>query len=253
MKKIISIILVVSMLILSTVTVFAVDTEAETVSYDLSELFKDYHEYSLDEMIEFINENPYVYSFVEYLRTEIGNRTYIFAIHFAGEYIRSEHGSKLLNNTGFSDNMCEYLYPTFRVMTPDVGGFRDLLGEKGNKCFHIQFMFEFVEYINSVDYIEGNRLILNFLMNLLRNEEVVGFSWSIMDIQYGNSNCKTFNTFISGDCNADSLINGADGYLIKKAILGFDDGIDPLAVDMNDDGQLNAKDSLAVKRKIIIG
>lgn len=57
MKRIISIILVCSMLILSTVTVFADDTKPETVNYDLSGLFKDYHEYSLSEMVEFINAN----------------------------------------------------------------------------------------------------------------------------------------------------------------------------------------------------
>lgn len=45
------------MLILSTVTVFADDTKPETVNYDLSGLFKDYHEYSLSEMVEFINAN----------------------------------------------------------------------------------------------------------------------------------------------------------------------------------------------------
>ena len=57
MKRIISIILVVSMLILSTVTVFAVDSEPESKVYDLEELFADYHAYSLSEMVEFINAN----------------------------------------------------------------------------------------------------------------------------------------------------------------------------------------------------
>lgn len=254
MKKIISMVLVCTMLLLSSVTVFAVDTEAETVSYDLSELFKDYHEYSLSEMIEFINENPDVYSFVQYLRTHIGGRSYMFEVHIAGEFDRSERGHMLVEYAGLTENMFKYLDYNFRVFSTSSYGYSyGPLGEKGNKFISIWFTLGFVEYINTIDYVEGNRLIVNFLMNLLSSEEVIGFNWEYSDIQLGGGGYKTFDTFISGDCNADSLINGADGYLIKKAILGFDDGIDPLAVDMNYDGLLNAKDSLELKKKVVLG
>lgn len=261
MKKIISMLLVCTMLLLSSVTVFAVDTETEAVSYDLSELFADYHEYSVSEMVEFLNANPEALAFVYYLRTAIGFRGYSCPVHMAGEYKIGSGNLRVQLWTAFFPNYtseCGNYFtvgarPQFVSESWTTNDF--LLGEKGNAYFAIQLDEEFVKYINSLDYAEGNRLIFNFLMNLLSPEDVVGFSWDMYDIIYGSgvSVPDTYKTAALGDCNGDGTVNGVDGYMIKKAILGFDDGIDPLAVDMNSDGLLNAKDSLEVKKKIVLG
>lgn len=263
MKKIISMVLVCTMLLLSSVTVFAVDTETEPVSYDLSELFADYHEYSVSEMVEFLNANPETLAFVYYLRTAIGFRGYSCPVHMAGEYNNGSVSNRIKVLDAFfpnyTSNVPKYFVCGARPQIPDESWsfkYYSLLGEKGDICFAIQLDEEFVKYINSLDYAEGNRLIFNFLMNLLSPEDVVGFSWSDGDIIYGGGESSvpdTYKTAALGDCNGDGTVNGADGYMIKKAILGFDDGIDPLAVDMNDDGLLNAKDSLELKKKIVLG
>ena len=47
MKRIVSILLVLSMIFISTGTVFATELEADSPSYALEDFFKDYHEYSM--------------------------------------------------------------------------------------------------------------------------------------------------------------------------------------------------------------
>ena len=56
-----------------------------------------------------------------------------------------------------------------------------------------------------------------------------------------------------GDCNGDGVVNGMDGNMIRRVINGNDCKVDPFAVDLNGDGELNAKDSLGLKSKILNG
>ncbi len=266
MKKIISIILVISMLFISTETIFATDTIANSESYDLEELFVNYQEYSLGEMVKFIGDNPNAYSFVDYLslnyfKWETNLRV---VIHMSGDYSQrikafSWFYSKVNTEKYQTENNTEdYRYAKFcyvntsRPSGPDSYLKYDsvLVGDKGNICINIDIKDDFVDYLKSLNRIERNKMILNFLMNLL-DEDIVGISFSF-DYEIDH-HTNSYEPTLSGDCNGDCAINGVDGYLMKEAILRNNDNLDPLAVDLNADASLNAKDSLELKRKIVIG
>ncbi|MBQ3527119.1 MAG: hypothetical protein IJA52_00990 [Clostridia bacterium] len=268
MKKLISILLVLSMIFISTGTVFASDSQEDSPAYSLEELFADYHEYSLSEMVRFIGANKKIYSFVEYFRDaaqpSIMYPESIFFINaqrdveFTGAEKRSDPRVYGINcNIDFF----KYFYNTARVTSPTDSSMKGkiLSGERGNRLMPIELNKEFVEYVCSLDRIEGNRLIVNFFMNIYNQEEVVGISWYFNGFVYPED--WDFSDYVSpprfvnsGDCNGDDLVSGADGYLLKSILSGNDDSrIDPLTVDIACDGELNAKDSLVLKEKIVIG
>ena len=261
MKKVISIILVFSMLILSASAVFASDSDVESKNYDLSELFNDYHEYSLSEMIEFYNVTPEAYAFVCYLRESYlrNSENLWVVIHMDGKY--STPGTVFNAYTSrFTDGDTYLSYCDInrsRPGSPDIymKSHSVLMGEKGNRCFNLEINYDFVEYIKALDSLEGNILILDLLMNLIGGEAVgVSFSFDYPRIEGSFDNYNDiFDSIMIGDCNIDGTVNGVDGYLLKSVISGKDQLLDPFAVDTNDDGLLNAKDSLALKKKIVIG
>ena len=59
MKKVISFVLLCSMALICPVSVLANGTDADDKSYNLDELFMEYQEKSLDEMVEYISSSPY--------------------------------------------------------------------------------------------------------------------------------------------------------------------------------------------------
>ena len=68
MKKLISILLICSMIFMGSISIFAAETDEASESYDLSKLFVNYEEKSLSEMVKYINENQKVYGFIEFFR-----------------------------------------------------------------------------------------------------------------------------------------------------------------------------------------
>ena len=130
------------MLILSSATVFAVDIEAETVSYDLSELFKDYHEYSLDEMVKFIADNKKIHSFVQYFRDIMHDENMIFInAQREGEIKGSErHPDPGIFGIDTKSNYSKYLLSTARVIKPNDTAMNGLilLGERGNRLITVE-------------------------------------------------------------------------------------------------------------------
>lgn len=258
MKKVISVLLVCSMILLSTVSVLATDSVAESKSYDLDELFNDYDEKSLSEMVEFIAENQSVFCFVEHFRYQRLISQLVsyhkLVIHVSGEYNHpGEIHSVFGTNFNANANISKYLGWGDRPVTPDSS---PLLGEKGIKNFTIEMNEEFIDHINSLNRLDGNILILDFIMNLMSCEDVVGIS--ILDHPRYGSSAPGINTYIPyepsilGDCTADGVVNSTDAYVMKKAIVGYTNGIDPFAVDLNVDGSISAKDSLALRKKIVI-
>ena len=297
MKKLISILLVLSMIFISTGTVFATELEADSPSYALEDFFKDYHEYSLSEMIRFIGANPAAYSYVEYLsynhlRYYEGDYDLWTTLHTStterqkvfNQFLGKLNTEKYLNE----DNTEVYRYYDFcdlnfsRPQAPNayLKTYSILVGDKGNYCCLIEIKNDFIKHLKSLDTITRNKVILNFLMNLM-DDGIVGVSFSFLDDpmiynDYASGSntdtssdsanttdtpasfsCITPDTYepiVNGDCNADGNVNGVDSYLMRSTLSGNDDGcIDPLAVDISRDGELNAKDSLALKRKITIG
>ncbi|MBQ3527120.1 MAG: dockerin type I repeat-containing protein [Clostridia bacterium] len=302
MKRIVSILLVLSMIFISTGTVFATELEADSPSYALEDFFKDYHEYSLSEMIRFIGANPAAYGYVEYLSYNyMGLDDYNYdydlwtTIHVSGDFSQTSARSKVFSQFAAKINTEKYMTEdntetyryldycvinTSRPSSPSsyMKNFSILVGDKGNICFLIEIKNEFIKHLKSLDRIERNRKILNFLMNLM-DDEFVGVSFSFLDdpmiyndyasyastdtpSTFVNTNSSSFTyinpdtcePIVNGDCNADGSVNGIDSYLMRGTLSGNDDScIDPLAVDISRDGELNAKDSLALKRKITIG
>lgn len=298
MKKFISILLVIAMLFISSATVLATELESDSPSYALEDFFKDYHEYSLGEMVRFIGDNPNAYGFVEFLSYDhLGcdeyNINYDYdlwtTIHVSGDY-----GTKVFNRFISRINTEKYLnedntetyryldYCDINLSRPSgpslyLKPYSILVGDEGNVCFLIEIKNEFIKHLKSLDRIERNRKILNFLMNLMTDEFVgVSFSFGNESILYKGYNSgsttdtpsasvdttnsfsyitpDTYEPIVDGDCNADGNVNGVDGYVIKSTLSGNDDCyIDPLAVDLTRDGKLNAKDSLELKIKIVIG
>jgi len=148
------------------------------------------------------------------------------------------------------------------VLTPDMPIDSDVrIGEFGNKVLCVTLNEEFIEYINYLDRLEGNVMILDFLMNILADENVAGFSWSLKGIDVGNDEIAAFSLLgqssyevsIIGDCNGDGKVNGIDVNLMRRVLSGNGGSVDPFAVDLNSDGLLNAKDSYSLKTKIALG
>jgi len=256
MKKLIFSLLACLMILITSATVFAAEPQTDIQDYKLDELFKDYQGKTLDEMIKFIESNSRVYVFIEFFTDHLyEERVYMINIHTTGQ--RTSKAFPDLEAVGISkDNCAKYLVSTARVTRPDYSMSYFMLGEIGNRVMTVELNYGFVSYINSIDRVERNKLILNFLMNLINNDEVTGVSFSFDYIIYGDSNGNTNieETDIVGDCNGDGRINGADAYLMVSAISGKDFGcIDPFAVDIIEDGYLNAKDYYELKRKIAVG
>ncbi len=251
MKKVISILLVCTMILISTASVFATESEAE--SYDLAELFADYDEKSLSEMIKFIDTNPQTYRFIEFFyECSCSTFTPIFFIHRAGDNI-----SRIPNvlEVGFSELSPKYLTSTSRVTTSSnaSANYDVLMGDVGDRVMSVQLEEGFIEYVNSFDRVERNKIILNLLMNMAENEEIVGISWAFSYKLGAGTTNSTYMETIIGDCNGDGAVNSMDSFIMKITIAGHENAIDPFAVDMNSDGAINAKDSLLLKRKIIHG
>ena len=253
MKKVISIVLLCSMILLCPVSVWATDLYAEDKTYNLDELFMEYRAKTLTEMVEFISVNPFVSGFLENLRNTFVECNYMFFIHTTGELTSGRVPN--LEAVGISyDHSEKYLLSTARVVKPDESMYDILLGEIGNKVMTVELNVEFIEHINSLDRVEGNKLILDFLINIIGNKEVVGISWTRDNLIYGDNNSNSNQTAIVGDCDGDGSINSKDSFLIRLVIIGKGhDNIDPFAVDINGDGDINAKDSLALRRKIAVG
>ncbi|MBQ2730198.1 MAG: leucine-rich repeat protein [Clostridia bacterium] len=238
----------------------------ETEGYDLSELFIDYEEKSLYEMVEFIADNQETYSWVNFFRDSSETRTNTVYIHMAEEFTNKYDVVPNVRDAGLTDNTGKYLVTdvlnTVPVVKPDADTMPGnvMIGEIGNKMMTVEISEEFIEHINSLNRLDGNVLILDFLMNILSNEEVVGVSWAIDDSSdstsvsfFSSHPINTYEAAILGDCNGDGAVNAIDSYLMKQAIIGYESVIDPFAVDLNGDGRINACDSLALKTKIVKG
>ena len=134
-----------------------------------------------------------------------------------------------------------------------------MLGEIGT-CFWLNFTNEFFEYIKTLNRLDGNILIMDFLMNLL-DGDVAGISFDETEVCWDADYGHTFDTDLSdngatmvlGDCNGDATVNSMDAYLMKLALIGSDVSLDPFAVDVNCDGNLNAMDSFALKKTVVSG
>ena len=246
MKKFISILLACSMILLSAVSVFA--TEAEEESYDLSELFADYKEYSLSEMVSFIEANPKAYRFVEFFH-DCSNSTFVpvFHIHMAVTNIRPIHN---VFDVGFTNLSPKYLTCTSRVTTSGNVSYDVLIGDVGNKVMSVELEEGFIQYVNSLERVEKNKTILNFLMNVIENEAVAGVSWAFSYIIGESGGLDNMQIITVGDCNGDGFVNPMDSNLMRKAVAGKAHNMDPFAVDINGDGAVNAKDSLFLKKMI---
>lgn len=257
MKKYFSIVLVCSIVFLGSVSVFATDLYAENESYDLAELFTNYEEKSFSEMVEFIADNPKSYGLIEYFRGRNYTNDHSMVIHMSGNY---DPIFNVLNvfATSVTDNCSKYLSWGSRPSSPaaymTTGSI--LVGEKGDLCFGIGIKEEFIRYINSLDRVEGDKMILNFLMNLI-DGECVGLSFSF-DFLYGWDSINEYDSvsdelIIMGDCNRDGAIDSKDANLLKRTIGGNDCKVDPLTVDLCADGVVNAKDFFVLKKMVVNG
>ncbi|MBQ2392109.1 MAG: hypothetical protein II306_10150, partial [Clostridia bacterium] len=56
---------------------------------------------------------------------------------------------------------------------------------------------------------------------------------------------------VLGDCNDDGKINGKDVLLMRKYIVGLENEINEDAADVNSDGKINGKDVLKLRKAII--
>nr|WP_242987747.1 glycosyl hydrolase family 8 [Anaerobacterium chartisolvens] len=59
------------------------------------------------------------------------------------------------------------------------------------------------------------------------------------------------NPGVKGDVNKDSQVNSVDFALVKRYILGYEDGIDLSAADMNSDGIVNSSDLVLLKMVLL--
>ena len=76
---------------------------------------------------------------------------------------------------------------------------------------------------------------------------------NIEDVEFTTSNGKiTMKSYTPGDVNEDGIINSKDSILLRKYILGGNAAINVDAADVNRDGVLNSKDSI-ILRKYILG
>ena len=150
MKKLISILLVCVMLFLGNVSVFAAETDEAPEIYDLSKLFVNYEEkdHGLDPDDYFAYPEVKIYISGNYKNAEVWNAFY--------SRLTDEHSKYIILNTS---------RPTTPGASDPFGTI--MLGEKGNKSFYIDFTDEFFSYIKTLDRLDGNVLIMDFLMNLL--------------------------------------------------------------------------------------
>ncbi|MBR4881380.1 MAG: hypothetical protein IKU19_05565 [Clostridia bacterium] len=268
MKKLISVLLIFSMIFAGSVSAFAADTESEI--YDLSKLFVNYDEKSLPEMVRYINENQDVYGFIEFFRNHGVDFDKMFSapeveIYMSGIYKNSEVFNAFYSR--LTDEHSKYIIlNTSRPTTPESSTPYGtvMLGEKGNKCFYIDFTDEFFSYIKTLDRLDGNVFIMDFLLNLLSDDVVgISFSWHkvYMDPELGKTydgntiecDYSSFASAIVGDCNGDGAVNAVDSYIMRILIVGNECKADPFAIDMDGDGGVNAKDSLLLKTRIVKG
>lgn len=184
MKKLLSVLLVCSMILLTPLSVFAIDTEAEVEKYDLEELFANYKDFSTDEMIEFINANPQVAYLLNSIRStrtyEDTSGNFMLFVHLEreGGLVGAEKMPDVKKLGVIEENSAKYLLSTARVTKPTEDEItRNQLGELGNRLMTVELIGGFVDYACSLEHIEGNVFILNFIMNILNAEDVVGFSW----------------------------------------------------------------------------
>ena len=265
MKKLISVLLIFSMILLGSVPVFAAETAEDTESFDISKLFVNYEEKTIAEMVKYIYENQAVYAFVEYFRNHGSDPDQGFGfpeitIYMSGNYKTNEVWNAFYSN--LTDEHSKYIVLNgSRPSNSDAPGITDaMLGEIGTKCFCIDFTNEFFDHIKSLNRLDGNVLIMDFLMNLL-DGDVTGISFDenevCWDADYGHafeSDRSDSGTIMNlGDCNGDDTVNSMDAYLMKLALIGSDVSLDPFAVDVNCDGNLNAMDSFALKKTVVSG
>ena len=237
----------------------------ENKTYDLSELFTNYEEKSIYEMVEFIDSNQESQRWVEFIRADLSdNNTYMIYLHMSGELTNSLGSVPDLSIAGITDSRAKYLLSTAQVTNTDPDNLPGniMIGDMGDKLMTVEINKEFIEHINSLSRLDGNVMILDLLMNILENEEVVGVSFSVNDQMYTNTSSTTFNlnsdstayeVCVIGDCNGDGIVNGIDGNIMKRILSGSYCKADPFAVDLHDDGILNAKDCLELKRIIVQG
>jgi len=265
MKKLISVLLICSMIFLGSVPVFAAETAEDTESFDISKLFVNYEEKTIAEMVKYIYENQAVYDFVEFFRNHGSDPDQGFGfpeitIYMSGNYKTNEVWNAFYSN--LTDEHSKYIVlNTSRPSNSYAPGVTSaMLGEIGTKCFWIDFTNEFFDHIKSLNRLDGNILIMDFLMNLLSGD-VAGISFEWNKVYWDNEDGNTFDTDLSdngatmvlGDCNGDATVNSMDAYLMKLALIGIDVSLDPFAVDVNCDGNLNAMDSFALKKTVVSG
>ena len=212
-------------------------------------------------MVQFIAENQEVYYFVEYFRNRTENSSDTLYIHMAEKLTAGSGTVPNLSSVGMKYNMFKYLNAV-AVWTPDViESTNVMMGEVGNKILVVRLSEEFIEYVNSLNRLDGNVLILDLLMNIVANDNVAGIGWNIDGYTGANTDIMTLSLLpeeiyepsVIGDLNGDGIVNAIDSNLMKKTIVGHESKIDPFAVDMNGDGAINARDSLALKLKIVMG
>ena len=174
MKKIVSVLLLCSMIMASSFAVFAVESNTE---YDLNELFVNYKETAFSDMVKFIGDYSQISTFVDWMRATNGQENFMFFVHLdkyqplASNY--ENMGLVAESTTG------KYVISSARITKPSstTMSFCTLLGEAGNRVATVEIKADFVNYICSLDRIEGNKIILDFLINLLSSEGVSGISW----------------------------------------------------------------------------
>ena len=54
-----------------------------------------------------------------------------------------------------------------------------------------------------------------------------------------------------GDMNNDGILNPKDSLAVLKDFVGLENGVNPLVSDINDDGYINPKDALAILKKYL--
>ncbi len=264
MKRIISILLVSAVILMMPLSVLATESaesvtensNADIKSYNLEELFVDYKEYSLDEMIGFLRDNPRIEDFLYWIRATRGggqfNNNFMFFVHLEreGSLTGSERVPKVEYLGVNEENSADYLLSTARVVAPDTQNtyLSCMSGEMGNRKMTVELLEGFADYICSFERAEGNRIILNFIMNIFGSEDVVGVSWyDNYTVYFDPSGSK------QGDYNGDGAVNVLDGNIIRRILSGNTYTIDPFAADMNGDGKLNSKDSLILQKKLVNG
>ena len=229
--------------------------------YDISEFFLNYNAKSLHEMVKFIADNQETYSWVNFFRERTDTSTNVIYLHLADDINSGSGRIPNLPSVGLVDYYGKYAVSTARLVKADANNLPgDVhIGEVGNKIMTLELNEEFIKYIDSLNRLDGNVMILDILMNILDSEQVVGVSWTVDDYLYYDTAFTTFglasdntkNPAVIGDCNGDGAVNGIDAYLMRRLISGNGDKVDPFAVDLNSDGKITAIDSLLLKKMIV--